>query len=97
MPRHKNVASPIFFFSQIKVDLWTCYSSAPITLLKKLESIDSKAIKLAIGVPVHTNTIKTYTEAGTISLAEQRQLTVSKYVIRRLSVTNSLTQDIFID
>ena len=36
------------------------YFSAPITLLKKLQSIDSKAIKLEIGVPVHTNTIKTY-------------------------------------
>ena len=45
------------------------YFSAPITLLKKLQSIDSKAIKLAIGAPVHTNTIKTYTEAGMISLS----------------------------
>ena len=31
------------------------YFSTPNTLLKKLQSIDSKAIKLAIGVPVHTN------------------------------------------
>ena len=35
------------------------YFSAPNTLLKKLQSIDSKAIKLAIGVPVHINTSKT--------------------------------------
>ena len=42
------------------------YFSAPITPLKKLQSIDSKAIKVAIGVPVHTNTIKAYTEAGMI-------------------------------
>ena len=34
------------------------YFSAPNTLLKKLQSIDSKAIKLAIGVPVHTDTSK---------------------------------------
>ena len=34
------------------------YFLAPNTLLKKLQSIDSKAIKLAIGVPVHTNTSK---------------------------------------
>ena len=58
------------------------YFSAPNTLLKKLQSIDSKAIKLAIGVSVHTN--KPYTEAGMISLSEQRKLAVSKYVIRSL-------------
>ena len=67
------------------------------TLLKKLQSIDSKAIKLAIGVPVHTNTNKSYAEAGMISLSEQRKLAVSKYVIRSLAVINSVTEDIFID
>ena len=46
---------------------------------------------------VHTNTIKTYTEAGMISLSEQRKLAVSKYVIRSLSVTNSVTEEMFID
>ena len=66
------------------------------TLLKKLQSIDSKAIKLAIGVPVHTNTSKSYAEAG-ISLSEQRKLAISKYVTRSLAVINSVTEDIFID
>ena len=73
------------------------YFSAPNTLLKKLQSIDSKAIKLAIGVPVHTNTSKSYTEAGMISLFEQRKLAISKYVIRSLAVINSVTEEIFID
>ena len=73
------------------------YFSAPNTLLKKLQSIDSKAIKLAIGVPVHTNTSKSYAEAGVISLSERRKLAISKYVIRRLAVINSVTEDIFID
>ena len=63
------------------------YFSAPNTLLKKLQSIDSKAIKLAIGVPVHTNTSKSYAEA-VISLSEQRILAISKYVIRSLAVGN---------
>ena len=70
------------------------YFSAPNTLLKKLQSIDSKAIKLAIGVPVHTNTSKSYAEAGMLSLFEQRKLAISKYVIRSLAVINSVT-DIF--
>ena len=67
------------------------------TLLKKLQSIDSNAIKLAIGVPVQTNTKKSYAEAGMISLSEQRKLAVSKYVIRSLAIINSVTEDIFID
>ena len=70
--------------------------STPNTFLKKLQSIDSKAIKLAIGVPVHTNTNKSYAEAG-ISLSEQRKLAVSKYVIRSLAVINSVTAEIVID
>ena len=44
------------------------YFSTSNTLLKKLQSIDGKAIKLAIGVPVHTNANKSYAEAGMISL-----------------------------
>ena len=71
------------------------YFSAPNTLLKKLQSIDSKAIKLAIGVPVHTSTSKFYTEAGMISLSEQHKLAISKYVIRSLAVINSVTEDFF--
>ena len=66
-------------------------------LLKKLQSIDSKAIKLAIGVLVHTNTSKSYAEAGKISLSEQRKLAISKYVIRSLAVINLVTEEIFID
>ena len=56
-----------------------------------MQSIDSKAIKLAIGVPVHTNTNKSYAEAGMISLSEQRKLAVSKYVIGSLAVINLVT------
>ena len=71
--------------------------SAPNTLLKKLQSIYSKTIKLAIGVPVHTNTNKSYAEAGMICLSEQRKLVVSKYVIRSLGVIKSVTEEYFID
>ena len=73
------------------------YFSAPNTLLKKLQSVDSKAIKLAIGVPVHTNTSKSYAEAGLISLSEQRKLAISKYVIRSLAIINSVTEEVFTD
>ena len=72
------------------------YFSAPNTLLKKLQSIDNKAIKLVIGVPVITNTSKSYVEAGMISLSEQLKLAISKYVIRSLAVINSITEDFFL-
>ena len=74
------------------------FISAPITLQKTLQSIDSKAIKLASGVPVpeHTHAIKTYIQAGMLSLSEQRKLAVSKYVIKNLSVTNSVTKEMSI-
>ena len=67
------------------------YFSAPNTLLKKLQSIDSKAVKLTIDAPVQSNTSKSYTEAGMISLSEQRKLAISKYVIWSLAVINSVT------
>ena len=73
------------------------YFSAANTLLKKLQTIDSKAIKLAIGVPVHTNTSKSYAEAGMISLSEPHKLAISKYVIKCLVVINSVTEEFFID
>ena len=71
------------------------YFSAPNTLLKTLQSIASKAIQLAIGVPVHTDALKSYADAGMISLSEQRKLAVLKYVIWSLAVINSVTEDIF--
>ena len=61
----------IYIFSQIKIDLWSGGIFFRSTLLKKLQSVDSKANKLAIGVPMHTNTSKSYAEAGMKSLSEQ--------------------------
>ena len=46
---------------------------------------------------MHTNTSKSYAEAGMISLSEQRKLVISEYVIRSLAVINSVTEEFFID
>ena len=46
---------------------------------------------------MHTNTINTYKEANLLSLSDQRKLSVAKYVTRCLSVSNSVTNEIFID
>ena len=60
------------------------YFSASNTLLKKLQSTDSNAIKLAIGVPVHTNTNNSYAEAGMMSLSQQRKLAVQNMSLEAL-------------
>ena len=80
---HKNVITFIYIFSNIETDLWSggIFFRTKKTHLKKLQSIDGKAIKLVISVPVYTNTNKSYADAGMISLSEQRKLAVSKYVI----------------
>ena len=69
------------------------YFSAADYLLKKLQSLDSKAIKIALGVPAHANIDNTYKEAHLLSLSDQRKLAVSKYVIRSLSVPNSVKDE----
>ena len=94
---YKNVITFINIFTEIEIDLWSggIFFRTKHTPKEAAQSIDSKAIKLAIGVPVHTNTSKSYAEAGMISLSEQRKLAISKYVIRSLAVINSVTEDFF--
>ena len=73
------------------------YFSASQTLLKKLQSIDSKAVKLALGVPVHSDTLKTYREANLLPLDDHRKLATAKYITRCVSISNSVTNEIFFD
>jgi ribonuclease HI len=73
------------------------YYSAPKYLLTKIASLDSKAIKIAMGVPIHTNSIKCYKEVNLLSICEQRKLAVSKYLLRSLCVKNSNTEEVLID
>ena len=70
------------------------YFSAPKTYLKKLQSLDSKAIKIALGVPVHTKTESTYKTVGILSLDNWRKLTCSKYVIRSQIVYNNTETEV---
>ena len=51
--------------------------------MKKLQSLDSKAIKLALGIPVHATTLGTYRKAGILPLDETPKLVAAaaKYII----------------
>ena len=73
------------------------YHSAPKTLLNKLQSIDSRGIKIALGIPIPTNTQKCYDEINILSLNEQRHLATTNYFLRSQQIENSVTKDLFID
>jgi ribonuclease HI len=73
------------------------YFSAGKFLLSKLQSIDSHSIKIGLGVPVHSNTIKVYKEAGVLSLSEFRKLSVAKYIVRGSSTPNSAEDGILLN
>jgi ribonuclease HI len=73
------------------------YFSASKTLLNKIQSLDCKAIKIALGVPFHSNSIKCYKEAGILPLSEYRKLASAKYITRCLMVPNSVRDEIFTD
>ena len=72
------------------------FFSAPKYLLKKMQSLDCKAFRLALGVPSHTSSIGTYKLLGILSLEEQRQLAVAKYVLRSFAIDNNLENEIYL-
>ena len=55
------------------------YFSTPQSYLNKLQSLDSKAIKLAFEIPVH---------AGILQPDEIHKLAAAKYIIRNSTVAN---------
>ena len=62
------------------------FFSAPKYLLKKLQSLDCKAYKIALGVPFHTSSTDTYNEVGILPLEEHRKLASAKYILRSSTV-----------
>ena len=75
-----------------------CYAqeiffSAPNYLLKKIQSIDCKAFKFALGLPIHASCLRTYMEAGVLPLDEYRKAASSKYIVRS-TTTDINTEEI---
>jgi ribonuclease HI len=58
------------------------YFSAPKTHLRKLQSLDSKAFKLALGIPIHSPTLGAYSLAGVLPLDKVRKLAAASYIVR---------------
>ena len=72
------------------------YFNAPKTYLNKIRSLDSKAIKLALGVPVHTNTLNAYKFANVLPIEDYRKLCCSKYIVRLNNIFKNVPDDILI-
>ena len=70
------------------------FFSAPSYLLKKLQSVDCKAYRLALGLPFHASTLGSYGEAGVLPLDSYRNLAAAKYLIRSTAVNNSHSDEI---
>ena len=65
------------------------YFSAPVTYLNKIKSIDSKAFKIALGVPTHTKTDDVYKTVGITPIDEHRKLSCTKYMVRATANSNT--------
>ena len=70
------------------------YFSAPKYLLKKIESIDCKAYKLALGLPSHASNIETYRESGVLPLDKYRELATSKFLVRTYTHENYIRDEL---
>lgn len=70
------------------------FFSAPKYLLQKLQSIDCKSYKLALGLPMHASCMRTYQEAGILPLNDQRQLASAKYILRSLTNNNNMEAEV---
>jgi len=72
------------------------FFSAPDFQLKKLQSIDCKSFKIALGVPFHTNNFNTYNEINITPLNFYRKIQTTKFVIKSLAQKSSCSNEITI-
>ena len=70
------------------------YFNAPMQLLKKLESIDCRSFKLALGVPLHSSTIGTYTEINVLPLHYCRLRACSKFIYKAISMNTFCKEEV---
>ena len=58
------------------------YFSASKSLLKRIESLDARALKIALGVPIHTSNKKVYNATNILPLDDFRKQSCAKYIAR---------------
>ena len=85
----KTLNSSGYLSCKIETDLWArSLHLCSEELSKETTNLDSKAVKLALGIPVHVTTLGACREAGIHPLNEIWKLAAAKYVIRNSTVAN---------
>ena len=72
------------------------FFNAPNFMLKKLQSIDCKAFKIALGVPFHTNNLGTYNEMDVLPLDYQRKANAAKFILKSKAIKNFCQNEILL-
>ena len=72
------------------------FFSAPNYLLNRIQSIDCKEFKIALGVPFHTNNTNTYSEINIIPFNLYRHAQTSKFIIKSFKINNSCLNELSI-
>ena len=67
-----------------------CFFAAAPSHLKIIESIETIALKIALGVPKYAQNRLVYAEVGWLSLSEERYLRTCQYLIRSQILPNNL-------
>ena len=70
------------------------FFSAPQHLLNKLQSIDCKAFKISLGLPIHTSSLKTYGEIGILPLNDMRKLASAKYTTKMKTIAHDMDTEL---
>ena len=73
------------------------YFSAPAFLLNKIDSIDCRAFKIALGVPLHSNNLSTYKELDVLPLDFVRKSSAAKFLINSKSHSNFCVAEAYLN
>ena len=74
-----------------------CFFAASKTELKFLDTIESIALRIVLGLPPNTPANNLYQEVGWLPLDEERRLRCSQFVIRTQRIVNNLVNPFLFD
>lgn len=72
------------------------FFNAPKHLLEKIQSIDCKSFKIALGIPFHTNNLNTYYEINISPLNFYRKTQSAKFIIKSFAQNNFCINELHI-
>ena len=70
------------------------YCSASKCLVQNLQNLESKSVKLVLGIPLYPSIVSSYIEGGTVPLGEFRKLALATYFVRASSVESFTDEEL---